>query len=199
MNERTHLFIKIYLSHLILERVDVGCAWEVSWRRGQTATYWPKIILTIAALLSHLGWVAQSWVTEGPKLSVCHWFSIRHLVPNWLQLQLELTQAICGTWFYNCLHPPASAVPWLIYTGVSLDWRPGRASICNNKIILLSCMRRDFWLTIFYLTEEKIKEIWWAFIYSGTSNIRGNITDIVEKRPIANIPKNGIISYRISS
>ena len=43
MNERTHFFIKIYLSHFILERVDVGCVWEVSWRRGQTATYWPKL------------------------------------------------------------------------------------------------------------------------------------------------------------
>ena len=30
MNERTHFFIKIYLSHFILERVDVGCVWEVS-------------------------------------------------------------------------------------------------------------------------------------------------------------------------
>ena len=39
MNERTHFFIKIYLSHFILERVDVGRVWEVSWRGGQTATY----------------------------------------------------------------------------------------------------------------------------------------------------------------
>ena len=30
MNERTHFFIKIYLSHFILERVDVGYVWEVS-------------------------------------------------------------------------------------------------------------------------------------------------------------------------
>ena len=27
MNERTRFFIKIYLSHFILERVDVGCVW----------------------------------------------------------------------------------------------------------------------------------------------------------------------------
>ena len=93
MNERTHFFIKIYLSHFILERVDVGCMWEVSWRRGQTATYWPQVLLTIAALLSHSGWAAQSWITEGPKPSVCRWLSIRHLVSNWLQLQL--TQAVC--------------------------------------------------------------------------------------------------------
>ena len=102
MNERTHFFIKIYLSHFILGRVDVDCVWEVSWRRGQTATYCPKVLLTISALLSHLGLAAQPWVTEGPKPSVCRWFSRGHLVPNWLQLHLELTQAVCGTWLYNC-------------------------------------------------------------------------------------------------
>ena len=62
MNERTQFFIKIYLSHFILEKVHVGCVWEVSWRRGQTATYWLK-----AALLSYSGCAAQSWVTEGPS------------------------------------------------------------------------------------------------------------------------------------
>ena len=68
MNERTQFFIKIYLSHFILERVDVGYVWEVSWRRGQTVTYWPQFILaTIAALLSRLGWAAQPWVAEGPS------------------------------------------------------------------------------------------------------------------------------------
>ena len=110
MNKRTHFFIRIYLSHFILERVDIGCVWEVSWRRGQTATYWPQVLLTIAALLSHSGWAAHPWVTEVLKPSVCRWLSIRHPVPNWLQLQLELelnwnwlTQAVCGTWLYNCL------------------------------------------------------------------------------------------------
>ena len=65
--KRTRFFIKIYLSHFILERVDVGCVWEVSWRRGQTATYWPKVLLTIAALLSQPGWAAKPCVTEGPS------------------------------------------------------------------------------------------------------------------------------------
>ena len=108
MNERTHFFIKIYLSqHFILERVEVGYVWEVSWRWGQTATYWPKVLLTIAALLLYSGWAGQPWVTERPNPSVCRWLSIWHLVPNWLQLQLELelTQAVCGTWLYNCLMP----------------------------------------------------------------------------------------------
>ena len=105
MNERTHLFIKIYLSLIILERIDVGCVWEVSWRQGQTATYWPKVLQTIAALLPHSGRAAQPWVTEGPKPSGCRRFSRANLVPNLFQLQLELqlTQAVCGTWLYNCL------------------------------------------------------------------------------------------------
>ena len=40
---------------------------------------------TIAALLSHLDLVAQPWVTEGPKPSVCSWFSLQHPVSNWLK------------------------------------------------------------------------------------------------------------------
>ena len=132
MNERTHFFIKIYLSHFTLERVDFGCEWEVSWRWKQTAAYWPQDFLTIASLLSHSGRAAQPWVTESPKPSVCRWLSLRHLVSNWFQLQLELTQAICGTWLYNCLCPPASAVPPLIYTGASLDWWLGQGSIYNS-------------------------------------------------------------------
>ena len=111
-------------------RVDVGCVWEVSWRRGQTATYGPQVLLTIAALLSHSGWAAQPWVTEGPKPSVCRWLSIRHLVPNWLQLQL--TQAACVLVIFLF---DSHLVPLFFRvsdTGASLDWRLGRGSVCYN-------------------------------------------------------------------
>ena len=50
-----------------------------------------------AVLLSHLGWVTQPWVTEGPKPSVCHWFSCCHLVPNSLKPSVS--------WLYYCLTP----------------------------------------------------------------------------------------------
>ena len=99
MNDRTHFFIKIYLSHFILERVDIGCVWEVSGDKDGLL-FWPNVLLTIAALLSHLSWVAPLWVTEGPKLSVCRLLSIWHLVPdcNWLKpsvswLYFSLTSA----------------------------------------------------------------------------------------------------------
>ena len=103
MNERTNtlLYRNIPLT-LYSQKGDVSCVWEVSWRWGQTTTYWPQVLLTIAVHHLHFGWAAQPWITEGPKPSVWSWFSLRwHPISNWLQLQL--TQAICGTWLYNCL------------------------------------------------------------------------------------------------
>ena len=107
MNERTHFFIKIYLSHFIL---DFSCVWEVSWRRGQTATYLPKVLLTIAALFSHSGWAAQPWGIDGPSpLSGAVSHSTGILSPT--ETGTQQTQAICGTWLYFACSPPASCEP----------------------------------------------------------------------------------------
>ena len=67
-NKRTDtlLYKNIPLT-LYFRKGNASCVWEVSWRRGQTATYWPQVLLTIAALLSHSGWAAQPWDTEGPR------------------------------------------------------------------------------------------------------------------------------------
>ena len=67
MNERIHFFIKIYLSHFILERVMfLVCE---RWVETRMDCYFdPSSSSTIAALLSHLSWVAQPWVTEGCKV-----------------------------------------------------------------------------------------------------------------------------------
>ena len=112
MNKRTHLFRKIYLtlySRKGCERVDVGCVGEVSWRREQTATYWLKVLLTIAALLPHF---AQPWGTESPSPvfgAGPHSAGILSPTATGTELtdclKLQLTQAVCGTWLYNCLMP----------------------------------------------------------------------------------------------
>ena len=60
----------------------------MSWRRGQTAILTPSSSSTIAALLSHLGWVTQPWVTEGHKPSVCKLIFT-------LASYLQLTQTVC--------------------------------------------------------------------------------------------------------
>ena len=69
MNERIHFFIKIYLSHFILG--DVYCVWEMSWKQGQTAIL-TQVLLTIAALLSHLGLgLLNCGSLRATKSSVC--------------------------------------------------------------------------------------------------------------------------------
>ena len=79
IDKRTHFFREIYLSHFILERVDVSCVWEVSWRWEQTATYWPQVPLYYSSTSSSFYWAAQpgSW---GSKASVWCWLSLQHLV-----------------------------------------------------------------------------------------------------------------------
>ena len=164
MNERTNtlLYKNIPLtlySRKGCERVDVGCVWEVSWRREQTATYWPKALLTIVVLLSRSAGLLNrgSW---GPKPSVWSWFSLRHLISNWNcnsnsnSLKSSVAPgyiivwhppASCGRTHPHWIQPspqvkvifrylrpdaPVSAVPLLIYTGASLNWRFSRGSIC---------------------------------------------------------------------
>ena len=74
----------------------------MSWRREQTTTYWPKVLLTIAALLPHsVGLLNRGpW---GPKPSVWSWFLTLRASYLQLQLELQLTQVVCGTWLYKCL------------------------------------------------------------------------------------------------
>ena len=103
-NKRTRFFVKIYLSHFILERVDVGYMWEVSWRRRETATYWPQVPLTIAALLPHSAGLLN-WGPEGPSpLSGAGSHSgIFSPTGTATRTSTELSQAVCGTRLYNYL------------------------------------------------------------------------------------------------
>ena len=124
MNERTHFFIKIYLSHFILERVDVGCVWKVSWRRGQTAKYCPSSTSFSSWLVClNVGYWGPkaSWFTRfgvlSPTDSNCTW--------NWPKPSVAPVYII--VW-----RSPSSTVPPLIYTGASLDWRLGRGSVYNT-------------------------------------------------------------------
>ena len=186
MNKRTHLFIKIYLSQFILERVDVGCVWEVSWRRGQTATYWPKVLLTLVALLSHPRWAAQLWVTEGPSplsgagshsagilSQIGTYWPKPSVAPGYIIVWRP--PASCG-----CTHLPPSpistmstgqgdipifstgctcfAVLPLIYTRASLDWWLSQGSVCYKH----TC-------TICYWKVEWVQDLKW---FQGMYNIR---------------------------
>ena len=102
-DELTHFFRKIYLSHFIrngCERVVKGICVRGELETGQTATYWPPIPLSLAALLSHSGGLLNqgSW---GP-IALC-WVLVlstgSYLQLNWLQL----TEPVCCPRLYNCL------------------------------------------------------------------------------------------------
>ena len=100
MNERTHLFIKIYLSHLILERVTEGLQkdWCCLCVRGELETGKDCYILTPSSSdhssTSFAFWLGCSTVGHwGPKPSVWSWFSLRrHPISNcYSNSRLELT------------------------------------------------------------------------------------------------------------
>ena len=107
MNERTYFFIKISLSHFILERVDVGCVWDMSWRRGQTAILTQQyFFLILAGLLNRGSLRAQSSLSAAGS-------QFDNLSPT----DSNRLRADCIIVY----RPPASAVLPLIYTGASLD------------------------------------------------------------------------------
>ena len=93
-NERTNTLLYKNISLTLYSR-KVWCWLSVSWRRGQTATYWSKVLLTIAALLSHLGWSCSTMGHWGPK-ALC-----LELVLTPLSSYLQLTQTM--SWLYFCL------------------------------------------------------------------------------------------------
>ena len=115
MNEWTHFFMKIYLSHFILKK---GWCWLCVWgvlEMGTDSYILTQVLLTIAALLPHSGWAAQLWVTESRKPSVCKLIlSLASCPPNdsncnwncnsnWLKPSMAPGYII--VW-----HPPASCI-----------------------------------------------------------------------------------------
>ena len=149
MNERKHFFIKIYLSHLILQRVAKGLILFMCERwvgDGDRLLYSDqKVILTIAALLSHPGRAPQPWIIEGRKPSVCK--LILALAPcsptdsncNWNANWLP--QAVCCTWLYNCLTPTcflwANASGPNSTTSTSQGDIPISSTVCTCFAVLL--------------------------------------------------------------
>ena len=98
---------------------------------GDRLRYWPKVLLTIAALLSHLGWVVQPWVTEGPKPSVYRWFSIRHLVYN------SLTPSLFGyiiVWTYTCFRCSSA------YLHRCISWLTARSRVNMLQYVVWVCL-----------------------------------------------------------
>ena len=137
MNERTHFFIKIYLSYFILERVNVGCVWEVSWR-GELETGTDCYILTQSPS-DHSSTSSSYWLgllnrgslrTQSPLSAAGSQFGI--LSPTDSNSNWNWPKPSVAPGWIIFSRPLVSAVPPLIYTGASLDWLLGRGSIYNT-------------------------------------------------------------------
>ena len=102
MNERTHVFIKIYLSHFIRK------GWCFLCVRGELETEKDCHILTPSSS-DHSStsfafwWAAQPWFLRSQALCLELVLTPESYIQVELQLELQLTQAVRGTWLYNCL------------------------------------------------------------------------------------------------
>ena len=95
-----HTSLEKYTSHFIrkvCERVAHGLYVRGELETEQTATYWPQIPLSLAALLSHSAGCSTGVLRAQP--SAGSWFSLPRMATNWLQQ----TEPVCGIWLYNCL------------------------------------------------------------------------------------------------
>ena len=91
-----HASSEKYTSHTLFERVAKGLCVRGKLETEQTATYWPQIPLSLAALLSHSAGLLNrgSW---GPS-------PLWELVLTSASF-LQISQPVCGTRLYNCLTP----------------------------------------------------------------------------------------------
>ena len=142
-NEHTSLekYTSDTLIKRVCERVSKGLCVRVELETEQTATYWPRVPLSLAALLSHSARLLNrgSW---GSKPSAGSWFSLPRTATrtptNWLQLWHRVISL-----FDICLLPvgvaictdstrPRSRLYLDIFDRMHLfpDWWLGRRSTC---------------------------------------------------------------------
>ena len=109
-DERTQFFRKIYLSHFIrkrCERVAKGLCARGEWETEQTATYWPQVHLTIAALLFLFCCAAQPRVLRAQPSSET-WFSLPRTATRTSIAWLQLTQLSVAPGYVIVWHSPTS-------------------------------------------------------------------------------------------
>ena len=140
--ERTQFFRKIYLSHFIrngCERVAKGLCVRGELETEQTATYWPPIPLSLAALLSR----SAGLLNRGSRVPIALCWMLVLSTASYLQLLLQLTEPLCGpgfdihlllvgvTFATNSTSPQSRLYPDIFdRMHLFLDRRLGRRSIC---------------------------------------------------------------------
>ena len=112
MNERTHFFIKVCISHTLFSRGLMFLLCERDeCRQRQTAILTQLLLLAKAALHPHLGWVAQTVVAESHSLKSASWSSL------WPSCH-QLTAA--GTCLFSFIRPSCFYFFFRVFTLVYL-------------------------------------------------------------------------------
>ena len=145
--ERTRFFRKIYLSHFMWKGYErVMCErWVGDWT--ETATYWPPVPLSLAALLSRSAVLLNRGSWRPP--SAGSWFSLPRTATNWLQLtELPVTLGYIIVW---C--PPASCerhictqfnlstvkvISWYLRLDTPVSWSTAGSEVNMLHLILTS-------------------------------------------------------------
>ena len=131
INERTITLLYKNISLTLYSRKgDVSCVWEVSGDKVGLL-FWPKVLLTIADLLSRLGWGCSTVGHWGPK-ALCLPLALNSASCPQLTPTPTDSSRLCPGYIFVWRTPASSVVP-LIYTCASLDLWLGRGSICYKN------------------------------------------------------------------
>ena len=118
-NERTHFFIKIYITHTLFS-MFLWCVRD-EWRQGKTTILTQPFLLTIAALLPHLGWGCSTEGHWGPHPSVCKLaLTLAFLSPT--------NSTAAGTSLYTFITPTCFCFFFRLFTQVHL-WLTARSRV----------------------------------------------------------------------
>ena len=133
-NERTHFFIKIYISHTLFFK-GLMLLWYVrdKWRQGQTAILTQLLLLTIAR------WV----IFKNPLSTSASWLGLLNRgSPRATALSLQAgphsglpvstNSTAASTCLYSFIRPLASASSSAYLHRSISDWRLGQGSIYNT-------------------------------------------------------------------
>ena len=131
-DERTRFFRKIYLSHFIRNCYErVMCErWTGDWT--ETATYWPPVLLSSAALLSRSAGLLNRgpWGPSPLLRAGSHCLELQQLTPNKLNFLSHQVISLFDVHLLrvsvafspNSIHPRSKAISWCLRPDAPVPW-----------------------------------------------------------------------------
>ena len=174
-DERTQFFRKIYLSHFIrngCERVAKKLCVRGELETEQTATYWPPVPLSLAALLSR----SAGQLNQGPWGPIALCWELVLSTESYLQLWLQLNWTSCHTGLHHCLTP--TCFPWALHLfRIQPVHSQGYTLISSTGC---TCSLIDGWVEGQYVTNMPLNKETKPNRYSPSYVLNSNTTVLLE-------------------